>query len=250
MGGAIAQGLLDAEINPSDLRLANPHTDKLAHLAARGAKVTVSNTEAAADADIVILAVKPWLLRGVAEELAGTVDLSDKDIVSVAAGIPGEQLASWLGADRKPVGSISTAIPNTAAALRQSMTFVTAVKGSPEAAVALLERVGTVQLIDEARLPAAMALASCGIAYAMRYIRAAQEGGVELGIRAPEAQKIVCQTVIGAAALLMQPGVHPEAEIDKVTTPGGLTIRGLNAMEAAGFTPAVIAGLKACLPKF
>lgn len=81
----------------------------------------------------------------------------------------------------------------------------------------------------------------------MRYIRAAVEGGVELGFKAVDAQKIVVQTVKGAAGLLSLPGAHPESEIDKVTTPGGVTIRGLNEMEHAGFTSAVIRGLKAGL---
>jgi pyrroline-5-carboxylate reductase len=94
-------------------------------------------------------------------------------------------------------------------------------------------------------MPAATSLASCGIAYAFRYIRAAMEGGVELGIRADEAKSIVMQTLRGAVDVLEASGAHPEAEIDRVTTPGGLTIRGLNAMEAAGFTHSVIEGLRA-----
>lgn len=251
MGGAIARGLLESGMAPADLLLANPHTDRLAPLAGRGATVTTSNTEAARQADTIVLAVKPWLLQGVAGELAAAVDLAGKNIISVAAGVGATELEQWLGVadDKGNVGSVAVAIPNTAAALCRSMTFVLPVCGSCEAAEALFERVGEVQLIDEAHIPAAMALASCGIAYAMRYIRAAQEGGVELGLRAADAQRIVCQTVMGAASLLLQPGVHPEAEIDKVTTPGGLTIRGLNAMEAAGFTPAVIAGLRACLKR-
>ena len=79
----------------------------------------------------------------------------------------------------------------------------------------------------------------------MRYIRAAMEGGVELGFRPEEAARIVEQTVKGAATLLLTQGTHPEAEIDKVTTAGGITIKGLNAMEREGFTNAVIEGLKA-----
>ena len=99
----------------------------------------------------------------------------------------------------------------------------------------------------ERLLPAATTLASCGIAYAMRYVRAAAEGGVELGFRADEATGIVLQTVRGAVELLQAGGEHPEAAIDRVTTPGGVTIRGLNEMEHAGFTSAVIRGLKAGL---
>ena len=125
------------------------------------------------------------------------------------------------------------------------MTFIVDVEGTAPLANEIFARTGSVMTIEECLLPAATALASCGIAYAMRYVRASVEGGVELGFRAADAQRIVVATLRGAAALLDRPGTHAEAEIDKVTTPGGLTIRGLNAMEAAGFTPAVLAALRA-----
>jgi pyrroline-5-carboxylate reductase len=114
---------------------------------------------------------------------------------------------------------------------------------------AILRELGDAMLVEERLMNAGMVLASCGIAYALRYIRAASEGGVQLGFRAAEAQHIVAQTLRGAASLLERPNAHPEAEIDRVTTPGGLTIRGLNAMEQAGFTNAVIRGLLAALPE-
>jgi pyrroline-5-carboxylate reductase len=102
-------------------------------------------------------------------------------------------------------------------------------------------------LTDEQHLASGTTLASCGIAYAMRYIRAAAEGGVELGFKADDAKNIVMQTMKGAVELLEASGMHPEAAIDLVTTPGGVTIKGLNEMEHAGFTSAVIRGLKAGL---
>ena len=100
-------------------------------------------------------------------------------------------------------------------------------------------------ITDEEHLAAGTTLASCGIAYAMRYVRAAAEGGVELGFKADTATTIILQTLQGAVSLLQGTGLHPEAAIDQVTTPKGLTIKGLNAMEHAGFTNAVIEGLKA-----
>ncbi len=90
-----------------------------------------------------------------------------------------------------------------------------------------------------------MSLSSCGIAYAFRYIRAAMEGGVEMGIYPHVAKEVVLQTLRGAIDLIEANNSHPEVEIDKVTTPGGITIKGLNEMEAQGFTNAVIKGLKA-----
>ena len=103
---------------------------------------------------------------------------------------------------------------------------------------------GETRSVEARQFGAGMALASCGIAYAMRYVRAATEGGVELGFKADAAKDIVLQTIKGAALLLQKSGANPEAEIDKVTTPGGFTIRGLNAMEKEGFTNAVIEGLR------
>ena len=111
--------------------------------------------------------------------------------------------------------------------------------------LAIFQEMGEAMLVEERLIPAGMALASCGIAYAMRYIRAATEGGVELGMYARDAQHVVEQTLKGAVALLQANGSHPETEIDRVTTPGGITIRGLNAMEENGFTNSVIKGLKA-----
>ena len=127
------------------------------------------------------------------------------------------------------------------------MTFIHELSGTPETlrtVKMLFDAVGRCSVVDERRLHAGMMLASCGTAFALRYVRAAAEGGVELGLYPHEAIEAALQTVKGAAVLLEARGTHPEAEIDRVTTPGGITIRGLNAMEAAGFTAAVIAGLK------
>jgi pyrroline-5-carboxylate reductase len=111
--------------------------------------------------------------------------------------------------------------------------------------VGIFNEMGNTLITDEKHLAAGTTLASCGIAYAMRYIRAASEGGVELGFKADDAKKIVMQTMKGAVELLEASGMHPEAAIDLVATPGGVTIKGLNEMEHAGFTSAVIRGLKA-----
>lgn len=246
MGGAIAAGLLRSGFDPTDLILANPHTDRLAGFADKGVAVTSDNLAAASGADIIILAVKPWIIPEVAVALAsGLPDPGAKTIVSVAANVGGDELSRLLTGPSGCPGKIAVVIPNTAASLGASMTFVTPVTGSASEVVTLFERLGAVEVIDAEHLPAAMVVASCGIAFAMRYVRAAMEGAVEIGLKAPKAQEIICHTLRGAAALLLEPGAHPESEIDKVTTPGGLTIRGLNAMEAGGFTPAVIAAHRA-----
>lgn len=244
MGGAIARGLLASGFPAGDITVSNPSPGKLAPFSEAGCRTTTDNVEACREAEIIIIAVKPWILPGVVKELKNELNYQRCAVSVVAAGVSGDELRSWfeLGSE---CPLISLAMPNTAVVCRQSMTFVVPVTGSgtnPD--IDLYRRLGQVKVIEERLLPAATALASCGIAYALRYIRAASEGGVQLGFRASDACEIVAQTVKGAAALL-EGGAHPEAEIDKVTTPGGLTIRGLNAMERAGFTPAVIAGLTA-----
>lgn len=246
MGGAIAEALL--RMDGYKITVSNRTEGKLQRFAAAGASVTTDNCVAAKDADLIILAVKPWLVEDVLGELKANIQLAGKTLVSVAAATKGEQLCQWVGEGPQ----ILTAIPNTAIANLASMTFVVPVRADKETTgkiKALFDTMGQTLVTDEAHLPAATALASCGIAYALRYVRAATEGGVQLGFRAAEAQDIVAQTLRGAVSLLEKEGAHAEAEIDKVTTPGGLTIRGLNAMEEAGFTNAVIQGLLASLSK-
>ena len=168
---------------------------------------------------------------------------SDAIIVSIAAGVPFSHLQELM-----PGKTLFRVIPNTAIAIGESMTAVAHNNASVEqqtAIIAIFDRLGKAVMVEERLMGAATALGSCGTAYALRYIRAAMEAGVELGLYPSQAQSIVAQTVKGAACLLIEGGNHPEQEIDKVTTPGGITIKGLNRMEALGFSSAVIEGIKA-----
>ena len=164
----------------------------------------------------------------------------------IAAGVKSASIQEWLGEQCPP---LFLCIPNIAIAQLASMTFLVPCGAVPqhhiETVKALFDKMGQTIITDEQHLAAGTTLASCGIAYAMRYIRAASEGGVELGFKADDAKQIVMQAVMGAVKLLEASGLHPEAAIDLVTTPGGVTIKGLNEMEHAGFTSAVIRGLKA-----
>lgn len=246
MGGAIAEGILQRNVlEPADLIVSNRSVGKLTNLSERGVTTTTDNREAVSQADWIILAVKPWLVEGVIVEIRDLLT-EDKVIISVAAGIDSPNLRRWT----KFIPSLFIAIPNIAIAQGQSMTFITPVS-APDEVRDKVERffgeMGKTCVCSESQLQAGMALASCGIAYAFRYIRAASEGGVELGFKAGQSQEIVMQTLCGAVALLEAEGIHPEEAIDRVTTPGGLTIKGLNEMEHAGFTSAVIRGLKACI---
>lgn len=244
MGMAIACGL--AKDKKIELKVSNPTKGKLETLKRilPGISITTDNCEAATWGDIIILAVKPWVMQTVVSEIKTCLN-SDKQLVSIAAGIGTEKILSWLDDTCMPVYYV---IPNTAISIGKSMTFIAhsnAEESELAEVVSLFGKMGRVMLVEEKKIPACMALASCGIAYAMRYVRANMEGAIELGLKPAKALEIIEQTIVGAAKLLEKSGNHPEAEIDKVTTPGGLTIKGLNALEENGFTTAVIKALKA-----
>ena len=249
MGGAIARGLAaGSKVAAADITVCSPNRrGELDALKAEypDINVSVDNEAAVSGTDMIILAVRPWLIDEVMDALKMKIDFGRQMLVSIVAGATLEQLADYAYAGKAAVFQL---IPNTAISVHQSMTFIAARGASPKKIAAvegIFGELGQTMVVDERQMPACMALASCGIAYVMRYIRAASEGGVELGLPADTAKQIVMQTMTGAVELLRATGSHPEAEIDKVTTPGGLTIRGLNAMEAGGFTASVIAGLKA-----
>ena len=231
MGGATALGLAGA-LPDAHITVTAKHAVTLEKFAARGLATSQDNVAAASGADVVILAVKPWLAQGVVTELLPV--LSGKVLVSFVAGVPAAEMRSWL--DGSGVAGIYSVIPNLAIEVGESMSFIHEICGTPEAlrtVQALFDAVGRTAVVDEKRLNAGMMLASCGTAFALRYVRASAEGGVELGLYPQEALAAALQTVKGAAALLAARGSHPEAEIDRVTTPGGITIKGLNAMEEA-----------------
>lgn len=248
MGGAMIRGWIESgHVTPQELTAVAVHETTLEAMRALGVTATTDAAGAVREAEVVILAVKPWLIEGVAQQIADSVPARAL-VGSVAAGISVETLVKAFGGGR----ALFRIMPNTAVRVRQGMTFLTAAGATDEqlqTMTALFEALGRVMVVPEAQLDSCMALASCGIAYALRYVRAAMEGGVELGLKPAAAQEMVAQTLVGAAELLLQTGNHPEAEIDRVTTPGGVTIRGLNAMEAHGFSHAVIEGLKASTVK-
>jgi pyrroline-5-carboxylate reductase len=148
---------------------------------------------------------------------------------------------------------IFRAIPNTAIAIQESMTCIAeanSTKQQQDTVLSIFEKLGKAAYIPEDLMNAATVIGSCETAYAMRFIRASIEGGVEIGFRPDLAQLIVSQTVLGAAKLLMDTTKHPEQEIDRVTTPKGITIAGLNEMEHNGFSSSIIKGIIAANNKF
>jgi len=252
MGSAIAQGLTNGVlIKPFDITCADRSKAALERVCAINSAIrtTSDNKAAVREADIVLLAVKPWLIEDVVYEIKQDIDCTRQIIVSIAGGVTFDQLNKYFDDTEDAVApTLFRLIPNTAIEVQRSMTFIAsqnATQSQVDTVVKIFGELGDTMIIEERLMAAATSLSSCGIAYAFRYIRAATEGGVELGFYPAQAKDIVLQTLKGAVALLEANGAHPEAEIDKVTTPGGMTIRGLNEMENAGFTSAVIRGLKA-----
>ena len=244
MGRAIARGLAQGHyVREQDIIVTNPSIPKLDALKADFPAIGVStNNRDASDADVVIIAVKPWKV----EEVLKPLRLRQPQIlVSVAAGLTFENLAHFV----EPEMPMFRVIPNTAISERASMTLIAARNASDEQVqmmLSLFDEMGLAMLIEEKQFAAATSLTSCGIAYVLKYVQAAMQAGVELGIRPKDAMKMVAQTMEGAARLLLDnENTHPALEIEKVTTPGGITIKGVNSLEHDGFTSAVIKAIKA-----
>lgn len=240
MGGALIEGFIRSGRLTAEIVVGTPDLPGQERFRGMGLTVHADNRTAVEDADIVILAVKPWLVEAVSNEILN--HLKDNVlIVSVAAGVTLDFLRDCFGS-----GSVCfRVIPNIAAALGASMTFVACDDRCDIYAPIILDLfnlLGEAALIPEKLMDAAMVSGSCGTAYALRFLRAAMEASIQMGISAGLSRTVVAQTMKGAAELLLNGDLHPEQAIDQVTTPGGTTIVGLNAMEHKGFTSAVIEG--------
>lgn len=243
IGFSLAKGLVKSAIyQAEDIVLTRRSLASLSEESVQGFGVSADNAEAIVGADIVVLAVLPQQLKKVMQEISSNV-LPNQIIVSVASGVSCHDVKEVLGENIIVV----RAMPNTAIAIGQSMTCI-ATDSAPEEAVSrvekLFEAVGSVVVIQEDLMTSATALCACGIAFFLRAIRAASQGGVEIGFHAHDALKMAIQTAKGAADLLLQTQNHPESEIDKVTSPKGCTIAGLNEMEHNGLSSAFIKGIK------
>ena len=248
MGGAIVNGLLKSGyIGASSISITDPRKAALAKFDELGVHTFQNNLEAVRVSDLVILAVKPYHVGNVVNEIKPGLT-PDKLIVSIAAGVSIKDLEELLGAEAK----IFRVMPNTAISIQESMTCISGngnTEENLETVKELFDQLGQTVIINEELMAAATVLASCGTAFALRYVRAAMQGGVEMGFGAEMAQFITAQTVKGAVKLIMDTGHHPEREIDKVTTPRGITITGINEMEHKGFSSSIIQGLIASFNK-
>lgn len=241
MGQAIANGLLDKS-KVTNMYLTKRNIESLERYTSNQlVSLTTDNLEAVKNSELIIFAVQPGHFQAILEEVKGSI--TDKHIViSTITGFGISRIESIIGSDK----NIIRAMPNTAIEVGQSMTCLCAnEQGNMNIGVAIgvFEALGSAIEIPEELMQAATVVCASGIAFWMRLIRATTQGAIQLGFESKEALQMSVQTCLGAANLLVASGNHPEQEIDKVTTPRGCTIEGLNEMEHQGLSSSLIKGL-------
>ena len=243
LGAAMAEGLVSSGfVSPGQLIVTRRNVNQLKSLEEKGVQISSDNIKAVSYADWIVLAVKPFQIKEVLTLIQPHLDAKKHVLISVVTG-------TWIKDIQEVIGEdfpLFRAMPNTAIAIRESMTCICSHNASDEQvkyAADLFDQLGKSVFIEEKLMDAATVLGACGTAYAMRYIRANIQGGIEIGFSADNASLIAAQTVKGAAELLLKRNTHPEQEIDKVTTPKGCTIAGLNEMEHQGFSSSLIKGI-------
>ena len=243
IGSSIARGLVDSkQFRPEQIYLTRRNTDHLSGMKELGFRTTNDNVAAVRDSGMVVIAVEPQQIDGVIAGVRDHLVAEQHVLISVVSGVTIAQIQRNL----KVQVPVVRAMPNTAITIRESMTCLASKGESTDAikrAQAVFNAVGKTLQIDEEQMLAATALGACGIAFFLRAIRAASQGGIEVGFHSDAALTIAAQTAKGAASLLLSRKNHPEAEIDRVTTPRGCTIAGLNRMEHEGFSSAMIKGI-------
>jgi|TARA_B110000902_G_scaffold50521_1_gene58011 pyrroline-5-carboxylate reductase len=241
LGISIATGIVEKKLKlPSDIFLTRRHTGHLDKYRDLGYGVFSDNKKAVEQSEIIFLCVQPKQIDALIEVINPFLR-KDHILVSVITGVSLDFLREKISGAVQLV----RAMPNTAVAIGQSMTCLT-MQGTDTAlkkVEPLFQALGLTLLIEERLMQAATVLGASGIAFFMRYLRAATQAGVQMGFDTEEAQKIAVQTAKGAASLILAHNSHPEIEIDKVTTPQGCTIEGLNEMEHQGFSSSLIKGV-------
>ena len=245
LGSAIAIGLAQFTTG-NNITVTRRNVELIENLHQYGIATSADNTAGIGEADIIILAIKPWQADVVLDEILPHV--KGKVIASAASGVTVEHL------NQKVAGTnaVVRIMPNIAVQYGASATCISAAAKDikdTQAIFELFDKVGTAVVIDEKLMDAATVLGACGTAFALRYIRASMQAGIEIGFDAKTALAIAAQTALGATQMLLKEQAHPEQLIDKVTTPQGCTIAGLNEMEHEGFSSSLIKGIKTSLHK-
>jgi len=249
IGISIIEGLLrQKEIRSEDIIATKRNINSSGILSNSGVLLTTDNTLAVQESDLIIIAVKSYNFSGLLSEIRNFIDPGKHLIISVTTGIPIARIKE----ETKHDVPVFRAMPNISASVNSSVTCIghNAENADRVARVIkLFEHLGATMIIDEGLMESATILGSCGVAFVLRFIRAMIQGGIQIGFDAATASAIVNHTVKGAAQLLIEGNQHPEKEIDRVTTPKGCTIVGLNEMEHNGFSSSLIKGIVASFEK-
>ena len=249
IGTSIAKGLVASnKYSPKQIILTRRKTKPLETFGKQGFVIEKDNSSAVKMAQIVILTVKPQQIAKVLSGIESSLKPSYHILISTVTGVTLSQLSSMVKTNIEFI----RVIPNSAIAVNNSVSCMSSIVSSTQSyriAKEMFEVLGTTICIEEEKLNAATALGACGIAFFLRAIRAAMHGGIEIGLDSEESLMIAAQTALGAATLITDYNNHPEIEIDRVTTPRGCTIVGLNKMERRGFSSAMIDGIIASAEK-
>ena len=241
LGRSITEGLLKSkQFSAKYIFATRRDITNINDLSQKGIRITKDNKEAVKNSELVIIAVTPQQLNDLCDDIKEVIDQKKHKVISVVSGASIEQIKSLLGEKL----SVVRVMPNTAIAIQESMSCIS---GEDKKSIKLAENIfnylGKTIVISEDLMVPATALCACGTAFFMRAIRAASQGGIEIGFHAEDALFMAAQTAKGAAAMIIEEGNHPEHEVDKVTTPQGCTISGLNQMEHHGFSSSLIKGI-------
>ena len=241
LGTSIAKGLIIQNAYTT-MYLTKRNTADITHLKSyKNVQITTDNREAVKQSDILIFCVQPRHFKAILEEV-NDLFTDHHVLVSTITGFPVSRIESIIGPDVFIIRSM----PNTAISVGKSITCLCSnEKGQKRIALAkaIFDRLGTSLEIPEEQMRAATVICASGIAFWMRLIRATTQGAIQLGFDTKEAHTLAMHTCLGAASLLLESGKHPEEEIDRVTTPGGCTIEGLNEMEHQGLSSSLIKGI-------
>ena len=241
LGTSLAKGMIASkQFGYDDIIMTDKRVSRISYLKSLGFRVTDDNKEAVSQAELMVMSVKPQQFASLSEEIKDVLR-PQHIVVSTITGVSHREIEAALG----PLATFRI-MPNTALEICESMTCISYKNTTPDIEHTMLDmfgKLGKTLVIPEEMMGAATVVGACGIAFALRFMRAMSQGGIEIGFNSEMSQLITAQTVKGAARLILETNNHPEREIDKVTTPQGITISGLNEMEHQGLSSAVIRGL-------
>lgn len=235
MGEALIKGLLAASLVPTEAIYATDvRLERLKELDRQyGIQIAADNTDLVRHADVVIMAVKPQIMEAVLKEIAHAVTRR-KLVISIAAGVSTAKIRAALGKDARLI----RVMPNTPALVLEGVTAIAKAEGLEpgdlDIAGEIFSAVGRVVVLDEELLDAVTGLSGSGPAYVAVVIESLADGGVRMGLDRITAMTLATQTVLGAAKLLLETGLHPGALKDMVSSPGGTSIAGIAALEEGG----------------